>query len=255
MSSRAVHESEYENSRKNRGGSTNNNSDEISLSIEETNALREKLGLPPLKIDNNNKNSQDKEKKNQEDEETMRAQKAQEIRERIKNTKEKRRIAERLSGPSLGELLKSDDFGAAAWFEKTKDLKKVAQRLDQEFDEMDGQTSNQEKKKQYSSKELSDVVVGHDLKEVLENADNEMVLTLRDEPILRQEKGDYELNEADTILENTNLIEKEKTAEYNERRKKKPLYDAFSEKKDILSRYDEPEEKPAFVIGEGELLH
>jgi len=87
----------------------------------------------------------------------------------------------------------------------------------------------------------------------LQNADQELVLTLADEEILKKPEGrsNYELNEDQDKLENIQLIEKSKAQEFQDRKKKKPAYNAYDDtQKNILSQYDDPVAKPTFKIGE-----
>lgn len=83
--------------------------DEISMSVEETNALRKKLGLPPLEVDSTEDGTRmedgvifvDMEKKRREEE----------IREKLeKSRQERERIAmQNLKGKGLGDMLMEEE--------------------------------------------------------------------------------------------------------------------------------------------------
>jgi len=158
---------------------------------------------------------------------------------------------------SLSFYYRSEDQGAAAWIQRTKEQ---ASRIEKEMEEIEQQSlknsarENNNKHAKYGSRDLAGLTVKHDLKEVLQHADEDLVLTLADEPILKRDEGksEYEINEEGNQLENVMLSERQRIQENLDRKKKKPTYNALDDtKKNILSQYDEPEEKPVFTLGEG----
>lgn len=109
---------------------------QASLSIEETNKLRAKLGLKPLEVDNAPKDDPDKIKDDlgefyhkpaPNNNEKIRAQK---LREKIGTQKEKRQIEAHLSKvKNLGECDSDDD--TQAWINKSRQLEEEKKKAEQ----------------------------------------------------------------------------------------------------------------------------
>lgn len=133
-------------------------------------------------------------------------------------------------------------------------MKKEKELEEQEQQSLSSSNNHNNKNPKYGSRDLAGLTVRHDLKEVMNHADEDLILTLADEPILKRDegKGDYEINDEGNKLENVMLSERQRLQENLDRKKKKPTYNALDDsKKNILSQYDEPEEKPLFTLGEG----
>ncbi|XP_078284258.1 LOW QUALITY PROTEIN: U4/U6.U5 tri-snRNP-associated protein 1-like [Rhinoraja longicauda] len=237
-----------------------------SLSIEETNKLRAKLGLKPLEVQESKKVEAGTKadpvvvpainpisNKDQED-----------IRVKLAALKEKRLLNQKLGKvKSLG----NDDAwldDAVAWVEKSrkqqkeKEMAEKRARLLEEMDEEFGVSSlieeelRTEKQTAYTSQDLKGLTVQHDINAFQEG--QAVVLTLKDRGVL-EEEGD--------ILVNVNMVDKER-AEKNAEMKKKPSYKPYEDesvddmvvlkKKSILSQYDEEiegEKKKSFCLQSG----
>ncbi|XP_077182061.1 U4/U6.U5 tri-snRNP-associated protein 1 isoform X3 [Paroedura picta] len=240
--------------------------DASSLSIEETNKLRAKLGLKPLEV-----NVIKKETGSKEDPVAAEVinpivlKQREEIREKLAAAKEKRLLNQKLGKiKSLGE----DDpwlDDTAAWIERSRKIQlekemaekraKLLEEMDQEFgisslvEEEFGQ-----KKKQinYSSRDLKGLTVEHTIDSFEEG--ETVILTLKDKGVLEEEGGD--------VLVNVNIVDKEKAEKNVALRKKKPEYKPYEEEesaddvgmykhKNILSKYDEEiegEKKKSFKL-------
>ncbi|XP_015263822.1 PREDICTED: U4/U6.U5 tri-snRNP-associated protein 1 [Gekko japonicus] len=239
--------------------------DSSSLSIEETNKLRAKLGLKPLEV-----NVVKKETGSKEDPVAAEVinpivlKQREEIREKLAAAKEKRLLNQKLGKiKSLGE----DDpwlDDTAAWIEKSRKLQiekdmaekraKLLEEMDQEFgiSSLVEEEFGQRKKVSYSSRDLKGLTVEHTIDSFQEG--ETVILTLKDKGVLEEEGGD--------VLVNVNIVDKEKAEKNVELRKKKPDYKPYEEEesvddmvmykhKNILSKYDEEiegEKKKSFKL-------
>ncbi|EWC90693.1 hypothetical protein PFNF54_00592 [Plasmodium falciparum NF54] len=180
------------------------------LSIEETNKLREKLGLKKLEItkDNVKKNEDhDDEKagknkrKNSSNNKTKQIEKEEEHDEHVKNTKKKKQKIKTIS-----EDYKDDVNDVEAWINKTRNT--MNQRLEQdelkysddENEEQSYNKKNKKKKKKNSNDNdndnenenfVSKVKVEHKNEDITED----MILTLKDQNILNSDQEDCLINE------------------------------------------------------------
>ncbi|XP_071961912.1 U4/U6.U5 tri-snRNP-associated protein 1-like [Antedon mediterranea] len=232
-----------------------------SLSIEETNKIRLKLGLAPLESSNApRQDSEDtmttsmapvgstdvhKPAKNLAEERKKKA-----IQEKLKQIKAKREINKKLSKvKTLGEDDDVDDIHA--WVERSRKISKekaladkrakLLEEMDADFgigalvDEEFKQTS---KGKNYSSKDIAGLQVQHSVNSFKEG--KSVILTLKDSGILDEE---------DDALINVNMIDDSLAAKNTELRKGKPGYIPYEQeevdefgivrKKTVLQKYDE----------------
>lgn len=249
----------------------------LSLGISDTNKLRAKLGLKPLEINeevqipglgDENSNVSAPESGKQEvfvkTENISKKEEAEKLKDKLTTLKEKRIITSKLS--KIKGLAESDseEETAAKWVAKSRKLqeeKELADKRAKLLEEMDEEFGvgalieeefNMKKKteKNYSSKDLKGLVVGH-AREQFEEGEN-VILTLKDKGVLE---------ESDDVLENVNFIDSEKAAKNIENKLRKndykPYDDEYDEfgmvkKKNLLSKYDEEIEgvkKETFVIG------
>ncbi|KAG5333181.1 SNUT1 protein, partial [Acromyrmex charruanus] len=231
---------------------------QTSLSIEETNKIRAKLGLKPLEVDNTSKDDPSKIKDDLGEFYHKPAPnnsdkiKAQKLREKIGTQKEKRQIEANLSKmKSLGEIDSDDD--SQVWINKSRQLE-------------------EEKKKAEMRKDLKGLKVEHNLLLILischklysflfflfiKNFKQEIfcktvILTLKDQEVL---------NENDDLLVNVNMIDNERYKRSVLNKIKKPTYDPYADenfdeygfpKNKILEKYDEEidgEKKDNFMLG------
>ncbi|KAK6528265.1 hypothetical protein TWF281_009512 [Arthrobotrys megalospora] len=227
-----------------------------SISIEETNQLRIAMGLKPLKVDtatskpdedDNSFDAQERRaaenwKKHQAEEE--RKKRRLEIKEQLRKGQERAERERKLEGKGLAD--DSDEDDAKAWIKGAKKRQKKA-LLQIEKDLREREEEEARLRKDYTSKDLAGLKVGHDLSELGETVDG-TVLTLKDSEILG---GDDEGDE----LENAGLVEREKLKERLDLKKRKPDYNPYGDDEDaegeILSKYDDeidPNKKRKFFV-------
>ncbi|KAJ7307540.1 hypothetical protein JRQ81_009565 [Phrynocephalus forsythii] len=247
------------------GITSKSSSGDASLSIEETNKLRAKLGLKPLEI-----NSVKKETGSKEDPVAAEVinpillKQREEVREKLAAAKEKRLLNQKLGKiKTLGE----DDpwlDDTAAWIEKSRKLQqekemaekraKLLEEMDQEFgiSSLVEEEFGQKKKVSYSARDLKGLTVEHTIDSFQEG--QTVILTLKDKGVLEEEGGD--------VLVNVNIVDQEKAKKNVELRKKKLDYKPYEEEesvddmvifkqKNVLSKYDEEiegEKKKSFKL-------
>ncbi|XP_017880646.1 U4/U6.U5 tri-snRNP-associated protein 1 [Ceratina calcarata] len=246
----------------NKGGGAQN-----SLSIEETNKLRAKLGLKPLEVDSAPKDDPNKIKDDLGEfyhkpapdvNEKLRTQK---LKEKIGTQKQKRLIEANLAKvKSLGEHDSDDD--TKNWIDKTRHLeaeKKKAEERAKMLDQLDeefgiGNLVKEEmyaaRNTAYTNKNLKGLKVEHNIEKFEEG--KTVILTLKDQGVL---------DEGEDVLVNVNITDEERYQRNILNKTKKPGYDAYDDdnfdefgfpKKTILEKYDEEiegEKKDTFVLG------
>ncbi|KAG0212336.1 hypothetical protein BGX28_006480 [Mortierella sp. GBA30] len=214
---------------------------EISASIEETNALRAKLGLKPLKVGPETSSAQQAEDNlKQKQEEDAKKVREDAIKNKIAKSKNKRELNRVIAGKGLGEASDEDDTDDVhKWTMKSRNKEKerqaaAAARREKELQELD-----EAYQAEYDESQLSGLRVGHDVSEFAEG--EERILTLKDSTILENEE------EGDELI-NIQLSEKQKLEKNldNKKKKNRPVYSAYDDdefatgkKKNILSQYDE----------------
>ncbi|KAG7321368.1 hypothetical protein KOW79_015783 [Hemibagrus wyckioides] len=240
---------------------------DASLSIEETNKLRAKLGLKPLELNEAKKELGTKEEPMlAEVINPVQIRQQTEIREKLAALKEKRLLNQKLG--KVKTLADDDPWldDASAWVEKSRKLakeKEMAEKRAKLLEEMDEEfgVSNlveqefaQRKMEAYGSKDLKGLTVQHKMASFKEG--ETVILTLQDKGVL-EEKED--------VLVNVNIVDREKAEKNVELKKKKPEYKPYDEEesvddmvtfkpKSILSKYDEElegEKKKSFRLSAG----
>lgn len=246
-------------------GSTSGGGD-LSLSIEETNKLRAKLGLKPLEVSTK---APDLEKESLKDdihkpaESWTQNKQTEKLKEKLERSKNRREISNKLSKiKTLGESDSDED--AATWVRKNRMKQREKDRADktarmlEEMDEEFGignlveEEFKKDKKKAYTSKDLRGIKVEHDVGSFKEG--QTVILTLKDRGVLDED-------EAETLV-NLNMIDQEKAEKYVELMKKKPDYNPYDEgdedeygmfkPREVLSKYNEEIEgakKKEFQLG------
>ncbi|XP_077312642.1 U4/U6.U5 tri-snRNP-associated protein 1 [Lithobates pipiens] len=237
-----------------------------SLSIEETNKLRAKLGLKPLEV-----NTAKTESGTKEDPvaaaviNPLALKQQQELREKLAAAKEKRMLNQKLGKiKSLGEdELWLDD--TAAWIERSRKLQAEKEKAEKrekllaEMDEEFGVSNLVEKEfgqtKTYTSTDLQGLTVEHNMDAFTEG--KTVILTLKDKGVLDKDDSD--------VLVNVNIVDREKANKNVELKKKRPDYKPYEEQesvddmvvlrhKSVLSKYDEEiegEKKKSFQLESG----
>ncbi|XP_074786358.1 U4/U6.U5 tri-snRNP-associated protein 1-like [Athene noctua] len=238
---------------------------ESSLSVEETNKLRAKLGLKPLETATVKKEAGTKEDPVAADViNPMVQRQREEIREKLAAAKEKRLLNQKLGKiKTLGE----DDpwlDDAAAWIERSRKLQqekelaekraKLLEEMDQEFgvSTLVEEEFMKRKRDLYSSRDLQGLTVEHDLGAFREG--ETLVLTLKDKGVLE---------ESEDVLVNVTLVAEEQAQENAELRKKKPPYIPYEDEDPptgppqgpkehvVLPKYADPPQRPSFRLGPG----
>ncbi|CAG7975604.1 unnamed protein product [Penicillium nalgiovense] len=222
-----------------------------ALSIEQNNKIRVALGLKPLPVPGAGpefREDEDSESGEEEDPastiESRQAEsyenwkKVQDAAEAKRKRDEKnaaikraRDIAQRnvqLQGSTLGEA-NGDELDTKAWLTQSKKRQKKiekerAQRLAEELAERERLAETE-----YTAADLAGIKVGHSAGAFEGGEDH--ILTLKDTAVDDEEEDDE--------LQNLDLVEKERTEEKLELKKKKPVYDPTAESQGILSQYDE----------------
>ncbi|OXU31548.1 hypothetical protein TSAR_003523 [Trichomalopsis sarcophagae] len=242
-----------------------------SLSIEETNRIRAKLGLKPLEVDSGPKEGgppnliKDDLGEFLHKPATNAAEKAKQekLRERLATTKQKREIQSSLAAiKTLGEG-DDDDLNTEKWASKftqiQEEKRKAAERakmLDQMDEEFGGignlvkEDIRNDLNNAYTNKDLRGLKVEHSLNNF--NEGSSVILTLKDQAVLAEE---------DDVLVNVNMIDDERYKKNVLVKSKKPGYDAYDESHydeygmplgKVLDKYDEEiegEKRDSFAIG------
>ena len=241
-------------------------SGDASLSIDETNKLRAKLGLKPLALSDNKKELGTKEEPMvAETINPVLIKQQKEIREKLAALKEKR-----IQNQKLGKVktLAEDDWldDTCAWVErsrmlaKEKELAEKRAKLLEEMDQEFGVSSlveeefAQSRNDAYTSRDLKGLKVQHKVDSF--NEGQTVILTLQDKCVLEEEED---------VLVNVGMVDKEKAEKNVELKKKKPDYKPYEEEESVddmvtfkahsvLSKYDEEidgEKKKSFRLNTG----
>lgn len=239
--------------------------EKLSLSIQDTNKLRAKLGLKPLQVDSGpipglgdaplgDVDEDQGEKRKEVFVKTENIQdklQVEKLREKIAANREKRKLQRKYQDVrTLGDVDNDDPDDALAWVRKSRKLQeqrveaekraKLLQEMDEQFgvgklveEEIRPTTS-----KHYTARHLKGLEVVHDVNRIKEG--QMLVLTLKDRAVL---------DAGDDVLENVNLVDEERAERNVANKKKKPGYVPYDEsevdefgivkKKSLLSKYDE----------------
>jgi len=242
--------------------------DKTDLSIEETNALRAKLGLKPLQVDSGQKTVSATGNKIYRDEDTAQMfehvpakdlvalKEETKLREKLHEQREKRQLQTKYRTKIHGES--DEEESASDWVLKLKQKQlekeqaaKKAKSLEEMDDLISESTKPAKKAKGYSSKELTGLTVEH--AQEMFNEGQEMILTLKDKKIL-DEDGDED------VLVNVNLVDTENAKKNVDNKATKPVYKPYADfdefgifqEKKILDKYDseiDGEKKRSFKLG------
>ncbi|KAM4583936.1 U4/U6.U5 tri-snRNP-associated protein 1 [Odontesthes bonariensis] len=241
-------------------------SGDASLSIEETNKLRAKLGLKPLELNENKKELGTKEEPIvAETINPVLIKQQKEMKEKLAAMKEKRLLNQKLGKvKTLADNDWLDD--TATWVEKSRKLAKekemaekrakLLEEMDQEFgvSSLVEEEFAQTKKSAYTCRDLKGLKVQHQVESF--NEGQTVILTLQDKGVLEEEED---------VLVNVGLVDKEKAEKNVELKKKKPDYKPYEEEesvddmvtfkaRSVLSKYDEEiegEKKKSFRLSTG----
>lgn len=239
--------------------------------IEQMNKLRKSLGLPLLNVSGQPPPSSEgptfkehsaSDDSDEEPASTLDTREAagyenykqlrEEERRRLEREKRKQQIQKardaaarqaKLEGKGLGDVEEAD-VDAKTWLKTQKKRqaqieRERAERLARELAEREREAALQ-----YSSKDLAGVQVAHEITE-FEDGESEQILTLKDTEIATGDQSDQE-----DILENADLVARQKLKEQLDLKKKKTAYDVNDDSaQGVLSQYDEKKRK-AFTLDE-----
>lgn len=208
--------------------------------------MRKKLGLKPLNVVTPEEKAARAAKEQADRENAIKAAKDEaendDIRERLARRKKKRLLNAKVKGKSLGESLSKVTGGSAAdWVNRSRTMAKEKE-LASKYDELDAQVEES-----YTEKDLKGLKITHNVDDFQEGSN--VILTLKDQPILSGKFDDVELNNEEDMLMNVNLADDEKYEKLNEAKKKalKPKYDVYGDddptkEKSLLAHYDDEDD-------------
>lgn len=224
-----------------------------AATIEQMNKVRVSLGMAPLPVPGKDSGpqfkSKDEDRSVSEEEDLSTLEKRQaaaggnwqkleaERKERLdrqkrKDTAKKARDAaarySKLEGKGLGDADEGEELDTRTWLIQQKKRQKKIEKARKMAEEL----AAREEQAEYTSKDLAGVKVGHEV-DGFDETTGEQILTLKDAQIGEESEDDE--------LENAELRAKEKQAEKDKLKKKRPDYDPTEqgEAKNVLSKYDD----------------
>lgn len=209
---------------------------EESISLEETNKIRIKLGLKPLTDDGapaDDKDKQAEDNYNERREQEAKDRESKTIQDQIAKVRNRKELNASLKGSTLGDADGDDD--TLKWIKKAKKREKeLAKKRQQELENMDKVFQGDE----YTERDLVGLKVSHDFDEMDEG--EARILTLKDSRILDNEEDE---------LQNVEMVEAERARKNNELKIKKRDYTGYDDeeftegnqgmKRAVLAKYDE----------------
>lgn len=233
--------------------------------MDEWNKIRVSLGLAPLQDGgpDDKKAAEEREADRVRREEEEKERRALEVEERVESARRRRKLNEKLEGPTLGDAMEGElgegETEAMAWVRRSRKLeteRKNAARLSTMLDEVDQQTLEAtaairkppRKRREPSDDEadrpgaehLSGVRVAHGVDAI--EAGSEVILTLKDGNVMEDEDQ----------LENIDIATETKRRKAIEKSKKLSAYELLELKEksggDLLPQYSE-ERPESFTLG------
>jgi len=212
------------------------------MSIDDTNKMREQLGLPPLNIQEEPHNrAADEARARQEQRET------DDLREDLARRK-KARLEKQLEGESLGDQLTKTVGGSATdWIARSRQLQDEKDKAEKLAKEEKKKKKKEVKVKKeeieeetYTPDHLAGLKVKHNAEDFEEG--KHVILTLQDRFIVKEVDGIEKIDDEEDILENLNMVDEQKRKRNEDRKKKKSGYDVHDERGAtvLLAQY-EPE--------------
>jgi U4/U6.U5 tri-snRNP-associated protein 1 len=178
--------------------------------------------------------------------------KQEEERKRIEREKRKQQIQKardaaarlvKLEGKGLGDA-DDGDIDAKAWLKGSK--KRQAKIDEQRAERLAAELAERERLDaiQYTSADLAGVKVAHEVGD-FEDGEGDQILTLKDADVLQDEDDE----EAGDMLENAEIVARDKLQDRLNLKKKKTGYDVHDDDgtKELLSQYDDKKRK-AFTL-------
>ena len=259
---------------------------EVSLTVEETNALRAKLGLKPLKTTTTKVERNEITKQRDERARSTRPEDVEDVKEKLLAIREERlgtsAAASAASGAgagaggatsggtqTLGGKHTEEDDDLKLWVQKSRTLEKEKKRAlktqqalqeQEEFDQGEGGGDGGDGSDSgdggggggYTSKNLKGLKIGHQVNQFREGS--QVILTLKDQGVL-DDRG--ELQSGEDVLEDTLLAQQEKHEEAKRLAKPENKYEEGEEEtqengdKVVLAKYDEPKKESNFMEIDG----
>ena len=236
---------------------------DLSLSIAETNNLRKKLGLAPLKMDSNPKDDEDDDTdglkaaekilKEKEEKKLLELKRTEELREKLNERKAKKlREEDHKRARKLYEGEGTEEEDAKAWVEKSRTMKKKSKKKRTTAADIIASRYEEEEEEhvsvEYTEKDLAGLKVDRAaLEHVAEErgihyeGEGGVVLTLADKSILDSDSEDelenVQIAERERVLKNKKLAGKGNKKDEIMREDEDELT-GLKEKK-ILSKYDD----------------
>ena len=224
-----------------------------AATIEEANRLRVSMGMKPLPVpgaarpretspeDEEDKSATYEGRQSQAYDNYQRLVQAEEAKKKreakaaaAKKEREKAQRNAVLAGSGLGDADADVDIDAKAWLKGQKKRQKKIEKVRKSAQDKEAAEAAAAAAREYGSKDLVGVKVGHEMSTLLEG--DEQVLTLKDAGVLESDdEGDE--------LENVGLRDREKLQERLDLKKKKPVYDPNdideTGERSVLAQYDE----------------
>lgn len=225
-----------------------NSNGEVSLSVNDTNKLRMKLGLKPLNL--NDQHAMEQEGAPQST--GMKLQAAAKVAEaeaRIREARDRRLLKRKIGSKTLGD---GDGMSASSWIKRSKRRQKEVLRAQQRAAEMEELEQLEIEARNYDSTQLSGVQLSHDLSSF--EPGQETILTLKDTSVLNETAddaaGDHDVLENPYLAESDQIKKKSllKTLIQRDKMVHAGLddgeFDEFGrpKEKSVLSKYDKEEE-------------
>lgn len=243
---------------------------EISCSVEESNRIRELLGLKPLKVDNSQSSeAQAVQNFKQKAEEEKRVLDAAEAKSRIEKARKRRLLHSKVGGAALSDMAEDekDIASAADWVKRSR--KRAEETKKEKEERLLAETAKRlealdEEGDKYDASALKGIDIMHG--ESSFKAGESVILTLADSNILdTDERGNaIKINEDGDVLENIDMTAEEKRLDREKKlkRSRQPVYAGYDDaefeegvapgvRPNILSQYDEEvKRKPQLRLGE-----
>lgn len=224
-------------------------SGEISATVDESNKLRETLGLRPLET---SAQKTDVGSSNNPVDAVAEKVKAgskvsdAEVRRQKAAAKNKKEHEDLIAGDGLADILSREEGkgGAADWINRTRNADGSMKGAAAAAAAAAAAVDSKKRKKEAKDAEVSGLKVRHDHSQIIDGSEVTMVLS--DKPILNK---DGEIDNSVDELSNVRLIDDERAKQHDAIRKQVE-YDPTKEGQDILEKYNEIKTGPkGFILG------
>lgn len=171
-------------------GEAGGGSENLSMSTSASNALREKLGLKPLRDGPTKKEAEMKERDQQQQDEHAQAETEVQLEMKLEKMKNKRLLTAEVEGPSTAEMLKAKGEKAATssfadWVQHSRKLTREQELAKKREAELNAQD---EEKDNYTSADIAGMTVAHDSDAIRDG--ETVIMTLKDSSIVDDQNGE-----------------------------------------------------------------